>query len=385
MKTCCKKSDPSDLQTILKYTWQTLSTEKLRRRDYSSFVAGYDPGLSAKAVRRYAAAKELWRLEPAVVAIALDIKARIEKRALGLPPVRLRERRDGMCGKVRVIGVESVLQQIMEHVAVGCLEELWRKKLVYHQYASIQGKGQWAGARTLQRWVKRKRFRYFVKLDVRKCFPSIRHEVAMRFLRHDIGKNRLLLWFAAELLKNHGDGLLIGSLLSQFLCNYLMSFAYRHAMDLFKARRGKRKWLLCCGLFYMDDVFLAGGDRRDVKMAVRAMIRFFRDGLGLSIKPDWHIKNIFGEPIDMMGYKIKRGGRLKVRGRIFLRARRAFARFDGSLRMARKISSYYGYLKHCGIKIFQLQSGRMLKVENVKNAAANVVSLYDRRNVLCAA
>jgi len=156
-------------------------------------------------------------------------------------------------------------------------------------------------------------------------------------------------------------------------------------MDLAKIRRGRRKRLLLCGLFYMDDVFLAGRDRRDIKMAVRKMIRFFQDELGLEIKPDWHIKDISAESVDMMGYKVRKSGKLKVRGRIFLRARRAFARFDGSLRMARKISSYYGYLKHCGIKCLELPGGRALKVKNIKNAAANVVSMNDRRDMLCAA
>lgn len=317
------------------------------------------------------------------MAISYDIKTRIDNRALNLPPIRLTTRTDGMCKKVRVIGVESVMQQLMEHVAVGCMQELWTRKIAYHQYASIKGKGQLAGAKTIRKWAQRHAFRYFVKLDIRKCFPSIRHDVVMRFLEHDIGKNKTLLWFVSALLENHGDGLIIGSLLSQFLCNYLLSYGYRYTMALHKTRRGKRKKLVAHALFYMDDILLTGNDRRDLKMAVREVVRFFRLILGLEIKPNWHVKDFSKEPIDMMGFKVREGGKLKVRGRVFLRARRAFAGFDGSVKMARRLSSYYGFFKHCHILLLTIKRGTVCKIRNTMTAASAVISMHDRRTKTC--
>lgn len=391
MKTYCKRADPTDLQTIERYAYEAM-TGKLKRKDYSEFVAGYCP-LSAKEIRKRARAAITWypELEQALHWIALDIAGRIRARRLYLPPVRYSERRDGMCRKVRKIGLMSVMQQLMEHVAVGCMEELWAAKYEYHQYASIRGKGQLKGARRIFKWTKRGKTKHFVKLDIRKCFQSITRETAMRWLRRDIGKNVLLLWFVDELLKMHGDGLIIGSLLSQYLCNYFMSYAYRYVMGLHKERRGKSFRLCYCALFYMDDILLGGVDRRNLVMAVRKLIRYMRDSFGLTIKDTWHVRRHEDAPIDMMGYTITAKGRLKIRRRVFLRARRAFRRaWSGNhtrLTLYR-VGAYYGYFK--AAKIHRLRPARRtdpacIGIESTQQLAGNILGAQTRRDLRCAA
>lgn len=158
MKTYCKRVDPTDIETILPFVWGALDG-KLRRKDYSAFVSGYCE-FSPRQIRRMAREHELYdeqgkcRLDGAVLAIAKDVAARIERRKLDLPPVRYENRKDGMSEKTREIGIEAIIQQVIEHVAVGCLNELWQKKLCPHQYASIKGKGQVKGAKAIRRWTK---------------------------------------------------------------------------------------------------------------------------------------------------------------------------------------------------------------------------------------
>lgn len=389
MKTYCKHVDPSDIGTIERFTWECIS-RKLRRKDYSLFVAQYCE-ISAKNIRRLARSGDnvFQTLQGALRAISLDVQARILARDLRLDPVRYEERYDGLSGKTRVIGIESIMQQIMEHIAVGCLSELWEKKYEYHQYASIKGKGQLRGAKMLQRWTKSGKTKYFVKLDVRKCFQSLTRQVCMRWLRRDIGKNELLLWFADALLQNHGVGLIIGSLLSQFLCNYLLSYAYRYAVGLSKTRRGKRIRLVSCALFYMDDILLTGIDRRNLVMAVRKLGQYMRQSFGLQIKPAWNIRRHKDCGIDMMGYVVTCSGRLKIRRRIFLRARRAFVRAnragDPGVKICRRVSAYFGYFKHTRIRTLKTKDRRAINTHGVNKKVSEIISLHDRRIELCAA
>lgn len=64
--------------------------------------------------------------------------------------------------------------------------------------------------------------------------------------------------------------------------------------------------------------------------------------------PEWNIKHVGVEPIDMVGY-VFRPGRTNIRTGIFLRAGRTFARFrrhPRNLTLARRCASYYGYFIH---------------------------------------
>ena len=394
MKTYCRNIDPSDVKTIEPFVWGCIRP-KLKRKDYSDFVSRYcsltDREIRENARHGYGLYPDMKR---AVRNISLDISLRIRQKDLHLDPIRYSTRTDGLSKKTRVIGVESVMQQIMEHVAVGCMKELWDAKYEYHQYASIKGRGQLKGVKAIQKWTKKGKTKYFVKLDVRKCFQSLKREMAMRWLRRDIGKNALLLWFVDALLQMHGDGLVIGSLLSQFLCNYFLSYAYRYVMSLCKERRGKRMKLVSCALFYMDDILLTGVDRRNLVMAVRKMIKFMLKEFGLTVKPDWHVRKHTDCGIDMMGYVVTAKGRIKIRPRVFIRARRAFvrsARGDNRLKMQTRVSAYYGFFKAARIHHFETvkekgaEKGTVIQILEIQKKASSIISNEARRNLSCAA
>ena len=394
MKTYCKNIDPSDVKTIEPFVWECIR-QKLKRKDYSDFVSRYC-GLTDKEIR--ANARQglglVEEMEMAVRNIALDISARICQRDLKLEPIRYSKRTDGLSKKTRIIGVESVMQQIMEHAAVGCMKELWAAKYEYHQYASIKGRGQLKGVKAIQKWTKSGKTKYFVKLDIKKCFQSLKRETAMRWLERDIGKNTLLLWYVNALLLMHGDGLVIGSLLSQFLCNYFLSYAYRHVMTLFKERRGKCVKLVNCALFYMDDMLLTGTDRRNLVMAVRKLIRYLLKEFGLTIKPTWNVRKHTDCGIDMMGYVITANGKIKIRHRVFIRARRAFvrsARGDDRLKMQTRVSAYYGFFKAARIRHFETTKkkgadrGTVIDIQAIQKKASIIIGAEARRNLPCAA
>ncbi|MBQ9593593.1 MAG: hypothetical protein IJR36_06945, partial [Lachnospiraceae bacterium] len=333
-------------------------------------------------------------MKAALHLICEDISLRIRARSLALEPIRYSQRTDGLSKKTRTIGIESVMQQLMEHVAVGCMKELWQAKYEFHQYASIKGKGQLRGAKAIQKWTKKGKTKHFVKLDVRQCFRSLSRETAMRWLRRDIGKNALLLWFVDALLQMHSDGLVIGSLLSQFLCNYFMSYGYRYVMSLCKERRGKRMKLVSCALFYMDDILLTGVDRRNLVMAVRKLAKYMKANFGLEIKENWNVRDHDHCGIDMMGFVITAKGKIKIRPRVFIRARRAFFRSaagDDRQKIQYRVSAYYGFFKAAGIRTLRKPKEKgqgksaAISIRAIQTKASILISQKARRDLLCAA
>lgn len=288
-------------------------------------------------------------LYPVVELIITELQSEIVSESVSFPKIWYREKIDGSSGKNRRIGIQNIKQQLYDYIAVEGLKPAL-KRIGEFQYASIKGRGTTKGKEIISRWVKNKNMRYFVKLDVRKCFESIDHNLLMGFLEKHI-KNEKLIWLIKMLISSFERGLSIGSYLSQYLCNLYMSILYHYIMeDIYKIRRGKRVNLVRHCLIYMDDILMIGSQRRDMEKAVKQVIKKAKE-MGLEIKPNHQAKSIDGNCIDMMGFKIYRT-HTEIRGRIFLRVRRSFrrARKRITIRTAKKCISYYGYLKHTNSK-----------------------------------
>lgn len=394
MRTYCKHDLLYDREFCFEMVKKAFH-RKWKRRCYQRTLAQYC-NLPLHQVRRLIREHKREELFYGLYVIVDEFQRELRARHFILKEILYRSRVDGLSGKTRIIGVMSVKQQCFEHIIVGALMPLFNAKITPHQYASMEKRGQVAGMKAIQKWVrednksvlcaaKRKkgytrRCSHFVKLDVTQCFPSITGETVMRFLRHDITKNEDLLWAVEAMLKTHeagGRGLVIGSLLSQFLCNYLLSFAYRHVMGL---HEGKDK-LVFHALFFMDDVLLIGGNPEYLKTAVRSMIDFAKREIGLTIKTNYHVKTLACEPIDMMGYVIHPDGHVTIRARIFLRTRRAYLRAKRrriTVEVARRLMAYRGYFVHTASRGLCSR----LKVSRITRIARRVIRKHDRKEYL---
>lgn len=297
-----------------------------------------------------------------------EIASEISRRALTFRPIRRYERREPSNGKVRLIGVESVKQQVCDYVAVTALEPLLAAKVGHYQVASVKGKGQLYTARSIRRWASDGG--YWVKVDVRKCYPSIRHEIVTGILKRYVRSDDVL-YLTATLLGTYGRGLDIGSYFSLRMAQLVLSFGYHHLESLGTARRGKRRSLISHQLWYMDDVLLMSASKRDLRVATRSLEKYLSSTLGLDLKP-WKICRVGDdEPIDMAGF-VARPDRLTIRSSIFLRARRAFLQFDRrpTLTAARRVCSYWGWITHTDSRSFMNSSDALA----IKNRAAALIS-----------
>lgn len=388
MKTYCKKIDITDPNQISGFIFQCMS----RRWKENGFVELLElyGGMTKEEVLQDAAAQDYNRLLIATEGVAQEIANRIKTRRLQLRPLRTFKRRDGLSGKIRDLCQATAMQQCMDYVAVGAMGELFDAKIGVFQCASITGRGQEYGKRHLEKWIRRdKKARYVRKGDIQKCYASLKPDKIMELLQRDIHKNKTLLWFVQALLQTHEavtPGLAIGSYLSQWLCNYALSYLYRYIEGLKKIRRKRdgmvlQKRMIRHVLFYMDDFVIIGAREADVDKAMKMATDWALEHLGIKIKEHWGKIDLKQGAVDIMGFVVGYKG-TKIRRRIYRRIRRQFLRASRDLHTlgyiphwrARKISSYKGYFKHTTTRT----ATKRLDAWAICRAAQKSISRVDR-------
>ncbi len=325
-------------------------------------------------------------------ALVEEILWEVTCRTLRFKPIKRYQRTEPTNGKVRVIGIESVKQQVCDHMVVVLMEQFLQRRIGFYQVASVPGKGQRMVRDTLSKWVLDSK--YHVKADVRQCYPSIRHDVVMDILRKYV-KSDDILYVCEQLLATYDEGLDIGSYFSLKMSNLVLSFAYHYVEGLGKERRGKRVPLVDHQMWYMDDLILIGHDKRDLRVAIRKLESYISKEFGLELKP-WKIaRTSETEPLDMGGWVVRvrhpyetleDGTRVRdmerqrvvvsLRSGIFIRGTRAFAAFERnpSVDNARRCLSYWGWFKHadCGGVI------RKRHIDRLASRAKKVISRHDK-------
>ena len=322
LKRYCKHIDITNWQTIYPFVEdcvhrhykrhdfkQLLLNHGLTRWEYIYAIEKHDKTIFRKAIEN----------------ISKNVANRIKKHNLQpLPEAKIRTRYDPCCRKERQIGWEPALQQVFDFIAVGSSMEIFDKRISSNQAACMKSRGQIYGVNRIQKWIRKAKcaeeyckrhkyhynspVKYFVKLDIHKCFPSMRYEHFLYFFIHDCG-NRDIIWLWETLFKlhkvNNYEGFMIGSLISQWAVQYLMSIAYNYIMNIYRTHNGKRVQLVKHCMMFMDDVLLIGGNRHDILTAVYSYTHFMKNHIGVRIKQNYSIKELTNnQGIDMMGFVI---------------------------------------------------------------------------------
>lgn len=393
VKSSCNDINIFDVDTILPWIFACLHRHR-KRYDFKALLIRV--GGMSKAEYQASLYNSSLLIEPAK-RIAEEAIRRIKAKDLQLKPVQVKQRVDHSSGKVRDIGCEDAMQQIFDAIAVGGADAIFRRRVVAQQWSSVKGRGPSYGVRTIKRWIDKdnrsaayakkhglryvRKCRFFVKGDIKQCYKSIRIDDFLRLFRKDC-RNNALFWLWSELLHTFPDGLLIGSAISQWAAQYILSFLYRYVMSLCRYRRGKRiNDVNDCGM-YMDDFLLVGSSYAGLKHAMKQLTIYAKREFGLTIKPNWQICRLDDTPIDMMGYLIYSNGKVAVRPRIFLRARRIALRTRKTMayRQAQRLVSYKGYFQQKNLSLSSYKMNHKYNLNKRFLKAQKLVSERTRYN-----
>ncbi|MFQ5515911.1 MAG: reverse transcriptase/maturase family protein, partial [Myxococcota bacterium] len=154
--------------------------------------------------------------------------------------------------KERRITVAPFRDRVVHHALIDPLEACFDRRMIATSFACRRGKGQHRAIRHAQAEVRR--YRYFLKLDIRRFFPSLRHEVVLETLGRILKDPRAMRLCGLIVASGgaSGRGLPIGHLSSQWFANLVLD-----RLDHFVKEKLRAKGYLR----YMDDFVLFADDR----------------------------------------------------------------------------------------------------------------------------
>lgn len=262
--------------------------------------------------------------------------------------------------KPRLISAAPFRDRVVHHALVGVLEPIYERIFIRDSYASRKGKGTHLAIRRYQDWAGTAKF--FLKMDVRKFFPSVDHEILIEELARRIDDSRVL-GLASRIvdrsspqesvdLRFTGDtaaalhrqrGLPIGNQTSQFFAN-----VYMNPLDQFVKRRlGVRRYLR-----YVDDIVILADDKAEL-WDLRRRVEEFARTLRLRFNPVKCFLGPVSEGLTLLGYRVW-PDRIRLPRQNVVRARRRLRRLAGDLERGRlpldrchaSVQAWIGHARH---------------------------------------
>jgi RNA-directed DNA polymerase len=225
--------------------------------------------------------------------------------------------------------------RITHHAIMNVLEPIWTAVFTADTYSCIKKKGIHGAANGVKRALRDfPGTRYCLKLDVKKFYPNIDHDVLKQVIRRKI-KDPDLLWLLDEIIDS-APGVPIGNYLSQYFANLYLSY-FDHWIKETKAVRYYFR--------YADDVVILASNKPTLHQLLADIRRHFLRDLKLTVKENYQVFPVAARGIDFVGYRL-------FHSHILLRKsiKQNFARKLHAGAKPLTIASYYGWIKHCNGK-----------------------------------
>ena len=181
--------------------------------------------------------------------------------------------------------------RIVQHALMNVLEPIWNALFIHDSYACRKGYGPHAGSRRAMEWVRR--YRYCLKADVRKFYPSIDHDILMAIVRSKI-KCPDTLELLRDIIYSYpgGKNVPIGNYTSQWLGNL-----YLNELDQWLTHTHRVK----AYLRYCDDFCLFADNKTYLQTMKQQIGEFLSQRLRLS----YSAAEVFpvNQGVDFLGYR----------------------------------------------------------------------------------
>lgn len=225
--------------------------------------------------------------------------------------------------------------RITHHAIMNVLEPIFLKVFTADSYSCIKGKGIHSASFAVRKALKNvEETKYCLKLDIRKFYPSVDHNVLKSLLRRKF-KDKDLLWLLDEIIDS-APGLPIGNYLSQYFANFYLTYFDHWIKEFLRVKFYFR---------YADDIVILHTDKRELHHILNLITSHLDQNLKLEVKDNWQIFPVEKRGIDFVGY-------IHFHTHILLRKsiKKRFARMLKRNPKRESIASYKGWSKHCNSK-----------------------------------
>jgi len=238
--------------------------------------------------------------------------------------------------------------RVCQWAIIQVIEPMLIRNLIDTTYSAIPGRGIHKAAKDIRKAIKKdpEGMTYCLKLDVKKYYPSIDHDILKQKFRR-LFKDPDLLWLLDEIIDSTpgNKGIPIGNYVSQYAGNFYLS-EFDHWM---KEEKHVKHYFR-----YMDDICIFSNSKEELHRLQAEIDRYFREKLHLQIKENWQIFPTFIRGLDYVGYRFFRDFTLlrKSTCKAFKRKMTAILKkVSDGLQMSFSewcaINSYKGWLIHC--------------------------------------
>lgn len=233
--------------------------------------------------------------------------------------------------------------RILHHAIMNVLEPIWVSVFNKNTYSCIKNRGIHKCANDVKQALKQDPdgTRYCLKIDVRKFYPSIDHELLKGVVRRKIKDGRLLALL--DEIIDSVDGVPIGNYLSQYFANLFLAY-FDHWIK--EAKRVKYYWR------YADDIVILAPNKDFLHGLLNEIRVYLRDNLNLAVKRNYQVFPVEARGIDFLGYVFFHTHTLlrkSIKQSLCRRVARLNKRKKKPTRKEYKqsIASWWGWCKHC--------------------------------------
>lgn len=225
--------------------------------------------------------------------------------------------------------------RITHHAIMNVLEPIFVSVFTSDSYSCIKGKGIHAASYNLRKSLKNiEETEFCLKLDIKKFYPNIDHDILKSLLRRKF-KDSELLWLLDEIIES-APGLPIGNYLSQYFANFYLTYFDHWLKEDLKVKHYFR---------YADDIVILSGDKNFLHYVFNEIQKYLKEKLNLEINKNYQIFPIKSRGIDFVGYKHFHTHTLLRKS-----IKKRFARMLKRNPKPESIASYLGWTKHCNSK-----------------------------------
>lgn len=187
--------------------------------------------------------------------------------------------------------------RICQWAILQIIEPILLKNFTDDTYSAIPGRGIHLCLQRLNHAMQTDvpNCQYCLKIDAKKYYPSINHDILKQKYRR-LFKDDDLLWLLDEIIDSTpGDtGIPIGNYISQYSGNFYLS-EFDHWMKEVKHVKYYFR--------YMDDIVIFGRTKEELHQLLKEIEEFFRVKLKLKIKENWQVFPTYVRGVDFVGYR----------------------------------------------------------------------------------
>lgn len=249
--------------------------------------------------------------------------------------------------KVRKICSSDFRDRVVQHAICNYIEPVFESRAIYDSYACRDGKGTHLAVKRCQQFTKK--FKYYLKCDIRKFFESIDHEILKLMLQRTF-KDPKLLSLLSVIIDHKvegsttGKGLPIGNLTSQHFANYYLGF-----LDHFLKERLRVPGYVR----YMDDFISFSNDKSELDQLLIEIENYTGSQLKLKLKDRATIIAPVFEGISFLGFRvfpglvrIKRENLVRMRKKIRKKEQLYLNGKISERSLVQSVSSIMGHVAH---------------------------------------